>query len=71
MSDDRSPNHFIADGRARAVTANRSRIEQAVRARYAAELAKADICESLVLEVRIRAEIDRALAEAAPREAVY
>ncbi len=44
---------------------NRSNIEQAIRARYAAELAAADICDSLRLEVRIRAEIESALGAAA------
>jgi hypothetical protein len=37
-------------------------IERQVRARYAAELAVADICESLKIEVRIRTEIETALA---------
>jgi hypothetical protein len=71
MTDDIHRNQFIADGRARAVAANRPRIEQEVRARYAAELAKADICDSLVIEARIRAEIERALAEAASPAALY
>jgi hypothetical protein len=39
-------------------------IEQEVRARYAAELAAADICDTLQIEVRIRAEIAQALAAA-------
>jgi hypothetical protein len=71
MSNDPNPSRFMADGPDRVRAANRSRIEQEVRARYAAELAKADICDSLVLEVRIRAEIERTLAETAPREALY
>jgi hypothetical protein len=62
---------LVADGWQRARQANRSCIEQEIRARYARQLAGADICEHLQIEVRIRAEIERALAEAAPREALY
>jgi hypothetical protein len=62
---------LVADGRGRARQTNRPRIEQEVRARYASQLAGADICEQLQIEVRIRAEIERALAAAAPREALY
>jgi hypothetical protein len=40
----------------------RARVERQVRQRYAAELARADICESLQIEARIRAEVGRALA---------
>jgi hypothetical protein len=42
--------------------ADRARIEREIRARYASELAAADICDSLQLEVRIRAEIERTFA---------
>jgi hypothetical protein len=62
---------LVANGAVLARLANRERIEQAVRARYAAELAAADICDSLRLEVQIRAEIERALDQAAPRDALY
>lgn len=43
---------------------DRSAIERQIRARYAAELSAADICESLQIEIRIRAEIESALAAA-------
>lgn len=46
------------------IRSDRSDIERQVRARYAAELSAADICESLQIEVRIRAEIETALAAA-------
>jgi hypothetical protein len=62
---------LVADGAVLARRANRERIEQEVRARYAAELAAADICDSLRLEVQIRAEIERALDQAAPIDALY
>ncbi|MBV8202433.1 MAG: hypothetical protein JOZ15_17585 [Acidobacteria bacterium] len=62
---------LVANGAALARQANRARIEQEVRARYAAELAAADICDSLRLEVRIRAEIARQLDLAAPPDALY
>jgi hypothetical protein len=52
----------VAGGPALARQGNRPRIEQEIRARYAAELAAADICDSLRLEAQIRAEIERALA---------
>jgi hypothetical protein len=70
MSDEPTSN-LVAHGLSLARRANRPRIEQEIRARYAAELAVADICESLRIEVRIRAEIERALAEAAPSAALY
>lgn len=35
---------------------------------YAGELATADICDQLQIEVRIRAEIDQELAASAPPE---
>jgi hypothetical protein len=60
-----------AAGHALARRANRPRIEQEIRARYAAELAGADICDSLRIEARIRAEIERALAVQAPAGALY
>jgi hypothetical protein len=41
--------------------ADRLRLEQEIRARYADELAGADICDSLRVEMRIRAEIAQAL----------
>jgi hypothetical protein len=71
MTSDSTSNHLMADGQARVRAANRSRIEREVRARYAAELAKADICDSLVIEARIRAEIERALTAVAPTAALY
>jgi len=74
MSDDtrsHPPANLVAGGARLARQANRPRIEQEIRARYAAELAAADLCDSLQLEVRIRAEIERALAEAAPADALY
>jgi hypothetical protein len=55
----------------RAREANAPRIEREVRARYATQLATADICDQLQIEVRIRAEIEQALAAAVPREACY
>jgi hypothetical protein len=70
MSDNRTAN-LVANGRGLARRANRPRIEQEIRARYAAELAGADICDSLRIETKIRAEIERALAAAAPPEALY
>ena len=70
MSDDGAVN-LVADGQALARRANRPRIEQEIRARYAAELAGADICDSLRIEAQIRAEIERALAVAAPADALY
>ena len=70
MSDNRTAN-LVAGGRKLARRANRPRIEQEIRARYAAELAGADICDSLRIETRIRAEIERALAAVAPSEALY
>jgi len=51
----------VPGGPAPARQGNRPRIEQEIRARYAAELAAADICDSLRLEAQIRAEIERAL----------
>ena len=48
--------------------ADAPRIEQEIRARYAGELATADICDQLQIEVRIRAEIAQALAASAPPE---
>jgi hypothetical protein len=60
-----------AAGHALARRANRPRIEQEIRARYAAELAGADICDSLRIEAQIRAEIERALAVQAPSGALY
>jgi hypothetical protein len=65
MSDDSAAN-LVAAGHALARRANRPRIEQEIRARYAAELAGADICDSLRIEVQIRVEIERALAAQAP-----
>jgi hypothetical protein len=70
MSDEPTSN-LVAQGLRLARRANKHRIEREVRARYAAELAVADICESLRIEARIRAEIERALAAAAPPEALY
>ncbi len=70
MSDNRIAN-LVANGRELARQANRPRIEQEIRARYAAELAGADICDSLRIETKIRAEIERALAAAAPPESLY
>ncbi len=70
MSDDGAVN-LMAHGHALARRANRPRIEQEIRARYAAELAGADICDSLRIEAQIRVEIERALAAAAPPEALY
>ncbi|HEV3455040.1 MAG TPA: hypothetical protein VHG32_00700 [Thermoanaerobaculia bacterium] len=70
MSED-SAARLVAGGAALARQANRPRIEQEVRARYAAELAAADICDSLRLETQIRAEIERALDQAAPPDALY
>jgi hypothetical protein len=72
MSHDESPSaSLVAGGQLLARQANRARIEREVRARYAGELAAADICDSLRIEVRIRAEIERALAAAAPPQALY
>jgi hypothetical protein len=51
-----------AAGAAGAAGDYRARVERQVRQRYAAELARADICESLQIEARIRAEVGRALA---------
>jgi hypothetical protein len=65
MTDDRTADP-VATGAALASRPDRPRIEQEIRARYAAELAAADICDSLLLEVRIRAEIARALAASPP-----
>jgi hypothetical protein len=48
-------------GRIAALEAHRSRIEKGIRARYADELSRADICDSLRVEKRIRAEIEQAL----------
>jgi hypothetical protein len=62
---------LVANGANLARRANRARVEQEVRARYTAELAAADICDSLRLEVQIRAEIERALDQAAPPAALY
>jgi hypothetical protein len=70
MSDDGTAN-LVADGLALARRANRPRIEQEIRARHAAELAGADICDSLRIEAQIRAEIERALAVEAPTGALY
>ncbi len=70
MSED-SAARLVAGGAALARQAHRPRIEQQVRARYAAELAAADICDSLRIEVQIRAEIERALDQAAPPDALY
>jgi hypothetical protein len=70
MSDDRAAN-LVANGHRLARRANRPRIEREIRARYAAELAGADICDSLRIEAQIRAEIERALAAAAPADALY
>lgn len=70
MDHNRAAN-LVANGRELARRANRPQIEQEIRARYAAELAGADICDSLRIETRIRAEIERALAAAAPPEALY
>jgi hypothetical protein len=64
--DEDSKASLVAGGAVLARRPNRERIEQVVRARYAAELAAADICDSLRLEVQIRAEIERALDQAAP-----
>jgi hypothetical protein len=84
MSDDRAA-HLVADdqpgvprqatggaaaGEAPARRANPPRIEQEIRARYAAELAGADICDSLRIEAQIRAEIERARAVEAPAGAL-
>lgn len=63
---DRTRHHPETWGRAS--QADQERIEREVRARYAEQLAGADICDQLQLEVRIRAEIEQALA-AAPNEA--
>lgn len=70
MSED-SAAKLVAGGAALARQANRPRIEQEIRARYAARLAAADICDSLSLEQQIRAEIERALDQAAPPDALY
>lgn len=70
MSDNRTAS-LVANGLELARRANRPRIEQEIRARYAAELAGADICDSLRIEAKIRAEIEGALAAAAPPEALY
>ncbi len=70
MSDDGAAN-LVANGQALARRANRPRIEQEIRARYATELAAADICDSLRIEAQIRAEIERALAVQAPTGALY
>ena len=70
MSDDSAAN-LVANGHALASRANRPRIEQEIRARYAAELAGADICDGLRIEAQIRAEIERALAIQAPSGALY
>jgi len=59
-----------AAGHAPASRANRPRIEQEIRARYAAELAGADICDSLRIEAQIRTEIERALTVEAPAGAL-
>lgn len=70
MSDE-GATRLVANGEVLARRANRPRIEQEIRARYAAELAGADICDSLRIEARIRSEIERALDEAAPAGALY
>lgn len=56
------PTHSAAPPAPPADARRIEQIEQEVRARYAAELAAADICASLQIEVRIRAEIAQALA---------
>jgi hypothetical protein len=49
--------------------AERRRVEDEIHGRYAAELAGADICDSLQIEMRIRAEIEQALEAAAAASA--
>jgi hypothetical protein len=63
MSDDPSPGPQVEPLAANPGRhTDRSRLEQEIRARYADELARADICDSLRVEMRIRAEIAQALA---------
>jgi hypothetical protein len=69
MEDPTGPHHDSGLPAAERQAAERRRIEGEIRGRYAAELAGADICDSLQIELRIRAEIEQALSAAtsAPR----
>lgn len=69
--DERATHRFVADGRERALDANGPRIEQEVRARYAAELAGAGPLERWRIEGRIRREIREELTRVAPLGALY
>ena len=62
---------FVADGRERSISANRSFVEAEVRPRYAEQLAAAGTVERLRLEWQIRREVRQAIERIAPDVALY
>lgn len=63
--------NIVADGRERIAAAEFKRVEDAVRQRYAVQLAKAGIFRRWLLLWKVRCEIQKELETIAPRDALY
>ena len=69
---DREPSGIVADGRSRAMTANRVEIEKRIHEKYADELASATgFFRRWAVRRKIRREIEDALEKIAPKNALY